>query len=72
MSTNSALPSPSPLYSPADQAALRAAIRALDTQNVKIGQNIDMKTGGLFLYSPNGDRWQITVSNTGTLSAVAA
>lgn len=66
------LPNPPPTYEPADQQALRAAVAGMDRQNRKIGQDIDLRNARIFLYAPNGSRWQIVVSNAGALSTVAA
>lgn len=64
------LPNPPPTYSPADQSALRAAIMGLDRGNQKNGQDIDLRNARLFIYSANGSRFQIVVSNAGALSTV--
>lgn len=66
------LPNPPPTYDVADQHSLRAAVAGMDRQNRKIGQDIDLRNARLYLYAPNGSRWQVVVDNSGALSTVAA
>lgn len=47
-------------------------LERMDMQNYKRGQNIDVGSNSIILTAANGTRWKITVSNTGTLSTVAA
>ena len=65
------LPNAPATYSAADQGDLRSQIIQADKGNRKTTNDVDMKGCRLYLYSPNGDRWQVTVSNAGAFSAVA-
>lgn len=65
------LASPAPNYNVTDQAQLRRALMTADNQNRKAGQNVELRAESLILRSPNGDRWKITVSNSGVVSASA-
>lgn len=60
------LPRPAQAYDPADEAKARALIEQADKQNMKTGANIEIVGNqALILRSPNGTRWQLTVSNAG-------
>lgn len=48
-----------------------ATLETEDLRNRKKGSDVELTAERLIIRSPNGSRWQITVSNTGTLSAVA-
>lgn len=48
---------------------LLSALSSADLANRKTGADVELKAERLILRSPNGTRWQITVSNTGTVSA---
>jgi hypothetical protein len=66
------LPSAPSNYRADDQNNLRAAIRRLDLQNRKKGQDVEIAgSERLILASPDGNRWVLTVDNAGALSAVA-
>lgn len=42
-----------------------------DLQNHKRGQDIDLAPGRMILTSPNGTRYELTVSNLGALGTTA-
>jgi hypothetical protein len=65
------LPAPTPGYSVANEAAVRRALEQEDRRNRKIGANVELGREQLVLKSPNGNRWAITVSNAGVVSATA-
>lgn len=68
------LPSPPPRYDKDDQAAMRLLLEQLAVkayQRDQAIQNPDIRigtTGQLILTAPNGNRYKIGVSNTGTLT----
>ncbi len=66
------LPRPSESYDAMDESITRAAIERADDENLKRGRDLEVHPARIILRSPNGSRWAITVSNTGTLSASAA
>jgi hypothetical protein len=71
------LPSPTPTYDLRDQANVRRIIESEDTniykrnQDVEIGSRKITPPNRLIISSPNGTRYEILVSNAGTLSASA-
>ena len=65
------LPKAPPQYDAANEAQARSAIEREDARNMKKGGNILAGKGALVLTAPNGSLWQVTVSNTGALSATA-
>lgn len=66
------LPAPLPRYSEPQQAQRNMVIEEADRKNVKKNTDIEMGGGAkLILHSPNGTRWNITVSNAGALTATA-
>lgn len=65
------LPRPSAKYDAANEAQMRSAIEREDARNLKKGGNILVGKGALVLTAPNGSLWQVTVSNSGVLTAVA-
>lgn len=42
-----------------------------DQQNRKVGQDVEIGAEKLVLKSPDGTRWEITVSNAGAISATS-
>ena len=63
---------PAPIsYSRADQQELRRSLELENLQNHKRNRDVEIGVGRLILTSPNGTRYAVTVSNAGTLSAVA-
>ena len=65
------LPAPPKQYDPANEAQTRSAIEREDARNLKKGGNVLAGKGVLVLTAPNGSLWQITVSDSGVLSATA-
>lgn len=66
------LPSPPERYNQSSEAQRNSAIELADKQNMKRLEDIEIVAPRrLILRSPDGSRWQIEVSNTGTLSATA-
>jgi len=66
------LPRPPKAYDSDDQERTRAAINQADAQNVKKNTDIEMGRARIFMKSPNGLRWQLSVADDGTLTAVPA
>jgi len=64
------LPKSADRYDPMDQDMTRNIIERDDRQNFKRNQDVEIRTR-LILASPNGTRYQITVSNIGVLTATA-
>ena len=64
------LPRSSDKYDPRDQDATRALLEREDLINFKRNQDVEVRTR-LILASPNGTRYQVTVSNLGVLTATA-
>ena len=64
------LPKSAARYDPLDQDMTRNIIERDDLQNFKRNQDVEIRTR-LILASPNGTRYQITVSNLGVLTATA-
>lgn len=63
------LPVPPGKYDPANEAQTRSLLeRSLSAKQDRTG---DHEPDRLILSSPDGARWQVTVSNLGVLSAVA-
>ncbi len=71
------LPTPTASYDVRDQANVRRILESEDTniykrnQDVEIGSRKISPPNRLIISSPNGTRYEILVSNTGTLSASA-
>lgn len=66
------LPQPLPRWDQGYQARHNLAAEAEDLRNRKIGTDVELGPGEkLIVRSPNGARWQLTVSNAGTVSATA-
>ncbi|HEX5278669.1 MAG TPA: hypothetical protein VFW28_01195 [Micropepsaceae bacterium] len=65
------LPKASPQYDAANETQARSAIEREDARNMKKGGNILVGNGALVLTAANGSLWQVTVSDTGALSATA-
>lgn len=62
---------PSQSYSVADQRELRRALELEDRRNHKRNADVEIGEGRLILTSPNGTRYAVAVSDTGTISTVA-
>jgi len=66
------LPQPAPSYDVQNEAETRTEIERELQSKFARGQDVELANNErLILVSPNGTRYQITVDNTGTLSAVA-
>lgn len=65
------LPSPSPQYSPENEAQARAALQRNDKDLMRKSQDVNLYGRRLIIPSPNGSLWEIKVSNEGAISAVA-
>jgi hypothetical protein len=65
------IPSPSANWSPSYQARVNQSVEANDITNRKVGSDVELDREKLVIRSPNGARWQLTVSNAGVVSAVA-
>jgi hypothetical protein len=63
------VPSPSTSWSPAYQIRVNQALETNDIANRKKGTDVELDAEMLILRSPDRSRWQITVSNTGTVGA---
>ena len=64
------LPKSAVRYDSLDQDMTRSIIERDDLQNFKRNQDVEIRTR-LILASPNGTRYQITVSNAGALVVTA-
>ena len=64
------LPKSADRYDPMDQDMTRNIIERDDRQNFKRNQDVEIRTR-LILASPNGTRYQITVSNAGAIVVTA-
>ena len=63
------IPPVAPEYDSSAQAVLNDVLVKADGQNFKLDQDNFLTTGSICLQSqPNGKWWQITISETGTLS----
>jgi len=65
------LPKASASYDVQDEQRTRHVIEQEDKFNRKITSDVEIGKQRLVLTSPNGNRWNITVSNAGTLSISA-
>jgi hypothetical protein len=65
------IPAPSSTWSPAYQIRVNQSLETNDLGNRKKGADIELVADKLIMRSPNGARWQITVSNTGVVGATA-
>lgn len=66
------LPNPPAQYDQSFEAQKNAFIEQMDKQSFKRQADVEIVTPQrLILRSPNGNRWQITVSNVGVLVATA-
>lgn len=64
------LPPASERYDPREQNSMRALIEREDLNSFKRNQDVEIRTR-LILASPNGTRYQVTVSNLGILTVTA-
>lgn len=65
------LANPAPVYSRADEFERNRALELADMQNHKRGRDIEVGAGRVIIKSPDGTRWEITVSNAGVVGASA-
>jgi hypothetical protein len=65
------LPPPGDAYDPNNEAQARRAIELADQDNRKTTQDVEISKQRLILTSPDGTRWNIKVSNAGTISATS-
>lgn len=65
------VPAPSSTWSPAYQIRVNQSLEAEAIGNRRKGADIELAAEKLIMRSPNGARWQIAVSNTGVVTAVA-
>jgi hypothetical protein len=65
------LPIPAERWTKDHEVRRNQTLTQADGQNRKKGADVELSTDRLILHSPNGTRYQITVSNAGTISAVA-
>lgn len=66
------LPTPPERYTQTVESERNRTIENADKQNLKRQQDVEFVSGArLILRSPNGTRFNITVANDGTLSAVS-
>lgn len=65
------LPKPSTEYDPNDEARTRSLIAQDALTNQKSTDDVVIVRRLLILQSPNGDRWEVTVSNVGLLGTTA-
>lgn len=65
------LPLPPVAYSKAHEIECNRTIEQADRFNHKRGQDVDIADTRLILTAPNGSKWSVVVSNTGTLSTTA-
>lgn len=63
------LPAPQAGYDQANESATRRALEQEDRRNRKLGVDVEIGREKLVLTSPDGTRWNVTVSNAGLLSA---
>ena len=65
------LPTPQAQYTPRVEIERNRQIEASDRQNRKEGRDVDVGSNKLILKSPDGTRWQISVNDSGTITAIA-
>jgi hypothetical protein len=65
------LPLPGRQYDFTNEAQARAEIERADRQNRKSSADVEIGPQKLVLTSPDGTRWNVTVSNSGAITATA-
>ena len=65
------LPNPAGAYNPRMEVERNRQLEAADAQNRKQGRDVDVGSNKLILKSPDGTRWQISVNDSGTITATA-
>lgn len=63
------LPSPTMTYAVTNESQRNLVIEQADNLNHKKNRDVEIGDGRLILKSPNGTRYQITVSNAGVVGA---
>jgi hypothetical protein len=63
------LPNPSPNYDLTREAERNRQIQQADSLNHKKGRDLHVSPGRLFIQAPNGETWQVTVTDTGQINA---
>ena len=63
------LPQAPSSYDKTYQSEVNRVLEFYDAQNHKRGREVEIGEGRIVLRSPNGTRYQITVDNSGNLSA---
>lgn len=67
------LPTPGKYYDQNTESQRNRIIELADSQNLKRNVDVDIQLGvRVFMRSPNGNRWQISVNNSGALIVTAA
>jgi hypothetical protein len=66
------LPAPPSRYDPSREADRNRLLEQADLQNHKRGRDLFVAPGRVVIVSPDGTAWALTVSDTGTVSAVKA
>lgn len=61
------LRNPGPVYNRDNEADRNRQLEAADRENHKRGRDVEIGEGRLILTSPDGTRFDITVSNAGAL-----
>lgn len=64
------LPRPTDRYRADVQADHNRIVEEADRQNLKRNADIELVIARLILHSPNGSRWNITITNAGVLTPV--
>jgi hypothetical protein len=64
------LPRPSERYERTTEDRRNRALELADAQNLKRGQDIELRDERLIMHSPDGSRWALTVDNLGNLGTV--
>tara|TARA_X000001382_G_scaffold87773_1_gene62706 strand:+ start:595 stop:801 length:207 start_codon:yes stop_codon:yes gene_type:complete len=65
------LPMPDEIYSFLKELQKTQIIENADRSNLKKDSDIEVGVGRVILRSPNGTRYYLSVSNSGTITAVA-
>jgi hypothetical protein len=65
------LQNPAQTYSRAHELERNRAIELADLQNHKRGRDVEIGNARLIVRSPDGTRWEITVSDAGVVGATS-
>lgn len=67
------LPTPSRSYNQGTESQRNRILELADSQNLKRNADVDIQLGvRVHMRSPNGSRWEISVSDAGALVVTAA